>query len=98
MNVIDDSQAVKAADNDIHDVLSASRTGHTRQLRKLAVDQALCSDINIALMSDREVETLINKTFCCFYIRTDENDPWDMDTIYLIPRELAVKSAIIISR
>jgi len=97
MDIIDDSQAVKASDNDIPDVLRASRIGHTKQLRKFAVDQLLSSDINIALMSDTEVENLINKTFCCFYIRRMDID-CDMDTIYLIPRELAVKSAIIISR
>lgn len=98
MDIIDGTQVVKASDNDIDDVLSASRTGHTKQLRKFAAEQALDTNQNLMLMSDDEVENLINKTFCCFYIRTDKNDVCDMDTMYLIPRELAAKSAIVISR
>jgi hypothetical protein len=97
-NPVDEPTQSTEKNSKIDDVLQASRTGHTKKLRKLILDKKMCSVEQLCSMTDEEMEEMVHKEYCCFYVRQFRHDVCDMDTIILIPRNIANDHAIIIER
>jgi hypothetical protein len=96
--VCDEPIQTTNAEPPFYDWLKSTTTHHTKQLRKLAIDKKICSEKQLCLMTDDEVEKFVNKSYCCLYVRPYHNDNCDMGMMILIPRLILSNHAIIIER
>lgn len=86
-------------ENKITSIVHASYTGHTKDLRKFAIDQGLAPIERVANMHDGEIEKLINKDYIAMYVINSSYETLpDMETFYLLPRKWVEENAKIISR
>lgn len=72
---------------------SAGRTGHTRNARKLLLDEGLQTLEEVAYLGGEAIDALISKHFIAVVL---QEDALNYDEIYLIPRkkwdEMAIKT------